>query len=48
MSEAEHARLVRLIRQVAKEVAFEVLDEHLASCEHEKGKLGLMRQTRHG
>jgi hypothetical protein len=41
MSEVEHARLVRLIRQVAKEVVFEVLDEHLANCEHKEKRTGI-------
>jgi len=48
MSEVEHTRLVRLIRQVAKEVAFEVLDEHLGKFRHEQKRVADTGETGHG
>ena len=32
--EEKHKNLVRLIRQIAREVCYEILDEHLSDCEH--------------
>jgi DNA-binding FadR family transcriptional regulator len=31
-----HKRLVRMIRQIAREMAYEVLDEHLDNYEHKE------------
>lgn len=36
MNEEERRRLVRLVRQIAREVAYEALDEHLEDCEHKE------------
>jgi len=33
---SEHECLVRLIRRVARDVAYEVIDEHLDDYEHEE------------
>jgi len=33
---SEHERLVRLIRRVASDVAYEVMDEHLDDYEHKE------------
>ena len=35
----EHKRLVRLIRQIAREEAYAVLDEHLSDYEHKQKRL---------
>lgn len=34
--DSEHKRLVRLIRRIAREEAYAVLDEHLDDCEHKE------------
>lgn len=34
--EPEHEELVRLIRRVAREVAWEIIDEHLDDYEHKE------------
>jgi len=37
MSEdSEHEKLIRLIRRVAKEVVWEIMDEHLDDYEHKE------------
>jgi hypothetical protein len=35
-SEEQHKRLVELIRKIAKEVCYEILDEHLADYTHKE------------
>ena len=35
-SNCEHKRLVELIRRVARDVAYEVMDEHLDDYEHKE------------
>jgi hypothetical protein len=35
-ADLEHEELVRLIHRIAKEVAWEVIDEHLDDYEHEE------------
>jgi hypothetical protein len=32
----ERKRLLQLIRRIAREVAYEVMDEHLTDCKHEE------------
>jgi hypothetical protein len=34
--DAELKKLVHLIRNVAREVAYEIMDEHLDDCEHKE------------
>jgi len=41
MSEAEeeeHRKLVRLIRRIAKDVFYELMDEHLTDYEHKENR----------
>jgi len=35
-SDSEHEHLVRLIRRVARDVAYEVMDEHVDDYEHKE------------
>jgi len=34
--DSKHRKLVRLIRRIAREEAYAVLDEHLGDCEHKE------------